>query len=450
MSNSSGLGRNAAPLAPSRRGARQYALAGILFGTVFPIVATAIRLVQSDYGLNLGNVAAVQRGDPLLWIIDTAPLFLGLLAALAGIRQDAVTERNSQLIQREHELTEIQSNLELRVRARTADLEEHNRQMRAAVLLTRRVSRMGRAPELVQTAANAVAETVSGFRADIYLLDAGGTFASRVGSSAGAHAPSHDLEPRIRVGDPTLVGRAAASGRSILMSSGVAEQGEARVSGEMALPLVVRGRVIGVLQLQPDSDVKGKPAPDPELLQLLADQLAATIDSSRLFDETRNALEELQNVSGQSTQQAWREYLTERQIALQYTPAGTMPVRKGIGQDDPGSLRAPLLVRGQQIGSIALRRDPSMPWTEGERELADKVASQAASALENARLLEDSVQRANKERRLSEITAKIGASINMRNVLQTAAEELGRALPGSDVTVKLGRAATDNREDVRS
>ena len=37
-----------------------------------------------------------------------------------------------------------------------------------------------------------------------------------------------------------------------------------------------------------------------------------------------------------------------------------------------------------------------------------KVAAQAASALENVRLLEDSVQRANKERRLSEITAKIG------------------------------------------
>jgi len=450
MTSSSGLGRNPATLAPSRRGLRQYTLAGIIFGTVFPTVATAIRLAQSGYGLNLANVAAVQRGDPLLWIIDTAPLFLGLLAALAGIRQDAVTERNSQLLQRERDLTEIQSNLELRVRARTQDLEERNRQMRAAVLLTRRVSRMGQAPELVATAASAVAETVSGFSADIFLLDAGGTFASRVGSSSSAEALSHDLDPRIRVGDPTLVGRAAASGRSIIMPSGAADHDEAGVSGEMALPLVVRGIVIGVLRLQPDPNVKARPAPNPELLQLIADQLAATIDSSRLFDETRIALQQLQRVSGQSTQQAWREYLSERQIALQYTPAGTMPVRKGIGQEDPGCLRAPLMVRGQQIGSIALRRDPSRPWNEGERELAEKVAAQAASALENVRLLEDSVQRANKERRLSEITAKIGASINMRNVLQTAAEELGRALPGSDVTVRLGRTARDNREEAQS
>jgi two-component system aerobic respiration control sensor histidine kinase ArcB len=64
----------------STRGVRQYALAGILFGTVFPIVATAIRLAQGSHGVSLANIGAVQRGDPLLWIIDTAPLFLGLLA----------------------------------------------------------------------------------------------------------------------------------------------------------------------------------------------------------------------------------------------------------------------------------------------------------------------------------------------------------------------------------
>jgi GAF domain-containing protein len=219
--------------------------------------------------------------------------------------------------------------------------------------------------------------------------------------------------------------------------------------GTMALPLVVRGRVIGVLSLQPDSSAQERRAPNPELLQLVADQLAATIDSSRLFDETRTALEQLQRISGQGTQQEWREFLSERPVALQYTPAGTIPVSKGIGCDDPECVRAPLTVRGLQIGSIALRRDPSMPWTDGERDLAVKVAAQVASALENVRLVEDSVQRANKERRLSEITAKIGASTNLRNVLQTAVEELGRALPGSDVTLKLGRTSTDDRAETQ-
>jgi GAF domain-containing protein len=431
----------------SRRGVRQYALAGILFGTVFPIVATSIRLVQSRHGLSLANIAALQQNDPLLWIIDTAPLFLGLLATLAGMRQDALTERNWQLLQREHELTDIQGNLELRVQERTRDLEQRNRDMRDAVLVTRRVSRIGRAPQLVAAAAQAVAEMVGGYYVSVYLLDTSGTFATLVASSSGADHQSSTPDRKIRVGDSSTVGRAAASGSSVVTQAGGTEDHGLDVPGTMALPLVVRGRVIGVLGLQPDSNALDRRDPNAELLQLVADQLAATIDSSRLFDETRVALEQLQRISGQETQRAWREFLSQHHFALQYTPAGTAPVSDGIASDDPESVHAPLTVRGQQIGTIALRRDPGMPWTDGERELAVKVAAQVASALENVRLLEDSVQRANKERRLSEITAKIGASTNLRNILQVAAEELGRALPGADVTLKLGRTATNDGEE---
>ena len=59
MTNSPGIRRNQAALAPSRRGLRQYTLAGILFGTVFPIVATAIRLVQSGL-IDLRSVVSHQ------------------------------------------------------------------------------------------------------------------------------------------------------------------------------------------------------------------------------------------------------------------------------------------------------------------------------------------------------------------------------------------------------
>ena len=68
--------------------------------------------------------------------------------------------------------------------------------------------------------------------------------------------------------------------------------------------------------------------------------------------------------------------------------------------------------------------------------MIQQVVDRLATALENARLLEDSLRRANKERAIGEITTKISASVNMRNVLQTAVEELGRAIPGSDVLIK--------------
>jgi hypothetical protein len=60
--------------------------------------------------------------------------------------------------------------------------------------------------------------------------------------------------------------------------------------------------------------------------------------------------------------------------------------------------------------------------------------------LDNVRLLQESQRRAAKEAKIGEVSAKIGASINMRNVLQTAVEELGRALPGAEVVIQFEKA----------
>ncbi len=69
--------------------------------------------------------------------------------------------------------------------------------------------------------------------------------------------------------------------------------------------------------------------------------------------------------------------------------------------------------------------------------LIQAVADRLALALESARLLENSQKAEAKERVIGEITGKIGASINLRNVLQTAVEELGRSIPGSEIVIQL-------------
>ena len=49
------------------------------------------------------------------------------------------------------------------------------------------------------------------------------------------------------------------------------------------------------------------------------------------------------------------------------------------------------------------------------------------------------------EAKIGEVTAKISSSINMRNVLQTAVEELGRALPGSEVVIQFQTNQNKNK-----
>ena len=85
-----------------------YTLFGVAFGCLFPLIATAVAVWAHQLGLSFSNIALVQKQEPLLWIIDTAPFFLGLFAYVAGYRAT--------------EIERINASLERRVEERTADL----------------------------------------------------------------------------------------------------------------------------------------------------------------------------------------------------------------------------------------------------------------------------------------------------------------------------------------
>ena len=60
-------------------------------------------------------------------------------------------------------------------------------------------------------------------------------------------------------------------------------------------------------------------------------------------------------------------------------------------------------------------------------------------AAENARLLISSQKRAAKEQTIGEAASEIGASINIDNILRTAVREMGRILPGADISIQVSR-----------
>ncbi len=76
-------------------------------------------------------------------------------------------------------------------------------------------------------------------------------------------------------------------------------------------------------------------------------------------------------------------------------------------------------------------------WTSDQQSLVDAVATQAAIALENARLVSESRQIALRERMVAEINTKIWASATIDGVLQTVIKELGRRLNASSATIEL-------------
>jgi GAF domain-containing protein len=174
------------------------------------------------------------------------------------------------------------------------------------------------------------------------------------------------------------------------------------------------------------------------------------IENARLFGQTRAALSEAQQTYNQSIARGWaarpqtsagfrfdKGRITRLAVPQETAEWTTMPEMQEEGLGSQASVALPIKVRDQLIGMINIRSaNASRRWSEDELAIARAAVERAGLALENARLLEEAQRRAAKEQKISEVTAKVSASINMRNVLQTAVEELGRAMPGSDVIIQ--------------
>ena len=76
-----------------------HTLRGVAFGCCFPLLATLLDLWSQGTGITLADALRVQRTQPLHWIIDTAPFFLGLFAFIAGRRQEEVRRASTSLKQ---------------------------------------------------------------------------------------------------------------------------------------------------------------------------------------------------------------------------------------------------------------------------------------------------------------------------------------------------------------
>ncbi len=421
--------------------AQLYAAAGIVLGILFPVSATLVKVMEQRLPLNLSNFIAAQQGELLLWIMDTAPLFLGFIAGLAGRRQDALIETNKKLVEQEKEITSIQAGLEQRVAERTRELENRNLQMGIAVRFSREISETQDSSTLLSKAVELVSERFGYYHVNIFLLDEQHRKAFLQASSFKEGKVMLEQGHYVAVGDASIVGRAADQGKTIRFSEpeGAGLSNPEAPRAEAAIPLVVRGKVSGVLDIQSErADAFGQS--EIEILQLLADQIAASMENIRLLNESQAIVSQLEVLTSQQTRAAWRAYLQGTNIAYQFTTAGVRPATANAKPQNTNGLRIPLVLRGQAIGSIVLHRQDTSRWSDSERDLAEKIAAQVSLALDNSRLLDETRQRALQEQTVNEISARLSRSLDIDALLQTAARELGSLPEVAEVSVFVGDA----------
>ena len=139
---------------------------------------------------------------------------------------------------------------------------------------------------------------------------------------------------RLQVGRVGVVGYSAGAGETRVAQDVGADvvyydnPDMPETRSELALPLKVRNRVIGVLDVQSE-EANAFSEEDVEVLLILADQIALAIENTRLLQSSQDSLRELEALYGAETGKAWRKR-TEKQATLyRYAGSGLNPGNKG-------------------------------------------------------------------------------------------------------------------------
>lgn len=431
---------------------QKYALAGMLFGLLFPITATLIRIGQAGLPYSLSSAITVQTGDPLLWIIDTAPIFLGLFAFAAGQRQDDLLRLNRDLRHRESELEKIKLDLERNIEERTRELFIANEQAARRVEQLKLIADVARSAISVQDMdrllphiASLISHRFNFYHVGIFLLDEQKQYAILRASNSPGGLGMIKKGHRLRVGTQGIVGYVSQTGQARialdvqddLVYFGGVDLPDTR--SEIALPLRSGDIILGVLDIQ-SSEANAFSADDSSTLSVLADQMAIAIQNAISYEQSQRALLEAESASRQAAGHVWkgdREMPSRR--GYRYDGVRPEPLSEASASSvSNNTLNLPLRLRGQTIGHLQLNHlDPAHVWNEDEQAMAEATAERVALALEGARLLEDAQKRAARETFLSDISAKLGASIQLDSILRDTVDELGQTLKHSTVTFQL-------------
>ncbi len=358
-----------------------------------------------------------------------------------------------------------------RVTERTRDLEYQASQVQSALEIGNVISSIRNLEGLLPKVTQLVSERFNFYHVGIFLLDEQGKYAVlRAANSPGGQrmlARGH----RLGIGETGIVGYAVATGQPrIALNVGQDDvyynnPDLPNTRSEMAVPLVVAGKVLGAMDIQsvkPDAFTEA----DIAVLRVVADHVAVAVENARLFAELENALEGTRKAYGEVSKTAWKELVRQRANAgfLCNRAGEIIPVRSKITSNDVSetalpeivagnsvqlnnhTLVVPVIVRNSVAGAIRLQKgEAGYAWNENEVALVKSVVDQLGVALENARLYRETQINAARDRLVGEVTDRMRRSIDMDSLLKTAVGEMSRILGVKEAFIQFTPLQTASR-----
>lgn len=362
-----------------------------------------------------------------------------------------------------HDLEVERQGLEATIDQRTQDLNRRATQLEAASRVAAGISTFDDVNSLVNDTIEMIRKQFGFYHAGLFLVDETREYAVLKAATGEAGQRMLERNHRLRIGEEGIVGFAVERNEPrIAMDVGddsvhFKNPDLPDTHSELALPLRSGGRVIGALDVQSDQE-SAFGEDDVRVLTTIADQLAMAIDKVNLLSQLKTSLAEVEASYQQYTRKAWHAHLrsAKRNYAFRYHRQHIEVIEDGyVSVEDalranravittqeaadhhPQTLVAvPISLRGEPLGVLNLRFDASYV-PQDTVDLLENTANRLALALENARLLEELQQRAERERQIGSIVSKVRSRADIDSILRTTAEELGRSLGVAEVLVQL-------------
>lgn len=315
------------------------------------------------------------------------------------------------------------------------------------------------------------------YHSHIYLLDEAGenlVLTAGAGEAGRIMAAEGHSIPLAR--EQSLVARAAREGKGVIVND-ITQSPDflpnpllPNTRSELAVPMMVGNRVIGVFDVQSDMVERFTDA-DIAIQTTLASQAAAAIENARLYTQaeiTRQETQLLVDYAGEAIMildlttglfkepnaNAEKIYGLPREELVKVGPAQMSPPRQPDGRDSAE--------KAMEMIGIAMEKGIHIfEWDHinGQGDLVPcevrlvrlpgehpRLRVSVLDITERKRLEELTVQRARQQEALNQITQKIQSATTVESALQIAARELGHALGRKPTMVALDPATLTGKE----
>lgn len=409
------------------------------FGLIIPlseVTAPATATAFQQTGISLGLIAIFilflwyfsnQITRPIIELTDTAnAITQGNLNTHVNVKsQDETGILANAFNLMTLQLSGTLATLEQRVAERT-----HNLVLAAEV--GRAVSQVRSLDVMLKDACELVLKEFNLYYVQVYLTDPAASILRLEAGTGSVGAQLIERKHSLALDSHSINGRAAIDKHPVVISDTSisatfrpnALLPETR--GEMAVPLLIADKVVGVLDMQSSQPNQLTEEILPAF-EALAGQLAVAVQNAMLLAETEQARAQIETQARRLVREGWDEYLDAvhkpEQIGFAFDNNKVIPlpeVDNGIQTDGSTSISVPIAVTGEPLGSLVVElADESRRGQASE--LINIVARQVSQQVENLRLLES----AERYRLEAERASQLQTIEGWKNYIGHAGEKIG-------------------------